>query len=88
MYTVTWTLLVGIVVGLLTRALVPGRDEAGILATVGLGISGAIFGSIMGRALGMYGPQDPTSLIMATIGAVTALLVYRRYFTSAKPITR
>ncbi len=87
-YIVTWNLIVGILVGLLTRALVPGRDDVGILVTIGLGISGAIFGSILGRTLGMYGPRDPTSLIMSAIGAATALLIHRRYFVSAKPVTR
>jgi uncharacterized membrane protein YeaQ/YmgE (transglycosylase-associated protein family) len=88
MLIVIWTIIIGFVVGLAARSLLPGRDEAGVLVTTGLGISGALLGSIFGRALGMYGPRDPVSLIMSILGAVMALTIYRRYFTSTRTSTR
>ena len=80
-----WTIIVGFVVGLIARALVPGKDEAGFLVTTGLGISGALIGSVLGRILGMYGPQEPASLVMSVLGAVIVLLAYRRFFASTRP---
>ncbi len=85
---IVWAVVVGFCVGLLARALVPGRDEAGFLVTTGLGISGAILGSVLGRVLGMYGPQDKVGILMSVIGAVLVLLAYRRFFAGARPITR
>jgi len=85
---IVWAVVVGFCVGLLARALVPGRDEAGFLVTTGLGISGAILGSIVGRVLGLYGPQDAVGLVMSVVGAVLVLLAYRRFFASTRPIAR
>ena len=83
MFIVVWTILIGFVVGLIARALLPGRDETGVLVTTGLGISGALFGSVLGRALGMYGPRDPVSLVMSILGAMIVLFVYRHYFAGS-----
>jgi uncharacterized membrane protein YeaQ/YmgE (transglycosylase-associated protein family) len=80
MFIVVWAIIIGFVVGLVARAALSGRDEAGVLVTTGLGISGALFGSVLGQALGMYRPREPVSLIMATLGAVVVLFVYRHYF--------
>jgi uncharacterized membrane protein YeaQ/YmgE (transglycosylase-associated protein family) len=85
---VIWTILIGFTIGVIARALLPGRDEGGFLLTTGLGISGALLGSIMGRAFGMYGPRDPSSMIMSVIGAVLLLAVYRRYVSGAKTVAR
>jgi uncharacterized membrane protein YeaQ/YmgE (transglycosylase-associated protein family) len=85
---IVWTVIVGFCVGLLARALVPGRDAAGFLVTTGLGISGAILGSLFGRLLGMYGPSDPASLVMSIVGAVIVLLVYRKFFSPTSAATR
>ena len=88
MLIVIWTIIIGFVVGLVARAIVPGKDKAGLLVTSGLGISGALLGSILGQALGMYGPREPVGLLMSVLGAVITLLAYRRYFMSAHPTTR
>jgi len=83
-----WTVIVGFIVGLIARALVPGKDEAGFLVTTGLGVSGALIGSVIGRLLGMYGPQEPASLVMSVVGAILVLITYRRFFASTRPATR
>ncbi len=80
MLLVVWTIIIGVIVGLIARAILPGRDQAGVLMTTGLGVSGALFGSVLGRALGVYGPHDPASLIMSILGAVVVLMAYRHYF--------
>jgi uncharacterized membrane protein YeaQ/YmgE (transglycosylase-associated protein family) len=88
MYLVVWTIVVGSVVGLIARTIAPRRDEGGFWVTPGLGISGSLLGSIVGRALGMYGPRDPVSLVMATIGAILVTLLYRRYVIPVTTATR
>jgi uncharacterized membrane protein YeaQ/YmgE (transglycosylase-associated protein family) len=88
MFIVIWTIIIGFVVGLIARAVMPGRDEAGVLVTTGLGMSGALLGSVLGRALGMYGPGEAVGLLMSTIGSVIVLLVYRNYFAGTRTIAR
>jgi uncharacterized membrane protein YeaQ/YmgE (transglycosylase-associated protein family) len=82
MYLVVWTIIVGFVVGLIARSIAPRLEEGGFWVTPGLGISGSLLGSIVGRALGMSGPRDPATLVMATIGAIAVILMYRRYLGS------
>lgn len=75
--SIVWTICIGFVVGLVARALVPGKDTAGFLITTILGVSGAIVGSLVGRTLGLYGEGQPASFVMSVVGAVTLLIGYR-----------
>ena len=71
-----WFIVVGFVVGLLARALLPGRQNIGLLRTTLVGIIGSIIAGWIGRAVGWYGPGDSAGFIMSTIGAVLILAVY------------
>lgn len=75
--TILWTIIIGFVIGLIARALMPGRDPAGFIITTVLGIAGALVGSLVGRVLGFYGEGEPAGLIMSVIGAVLLLVGYR-----------
>lgn len=68
----------GLVVGLIARAVMPGRDPAGFVVTTLLGIGGAIVGTLIGRAVGVYEPGSLAGVIMSVIGAVILLFLYRR----------
>ena len=67
----------GLIVGAIAKLLMPGRDPGGIIVTMVLGIVGALLGGFVGRALGMYGANESAGFIMALIGAVFVLLIYR-----------
>lgn len=67
----------GLIVGAIAKLLMPGRDPGGIIVTMVLGIVGALLGGFVGRALGMYGENESAGFIMALIGAVFVLLIYR-----------
>src|SRR4051794_16865420 len=69
-------ILFGFVVGLIARAVVPGRDPLGLIGTTVLGIIGALAAGWIGQAAGWYGPDDGAGFISATIGAVVVLLGY------------
>lgn len=75
-------LVVGLVAGFLARALVPGRDPMGIGATIVLGVVGSFIGGFLGYVLMgkdlNQGALQPSGLIGSVIGAVIALLVWRR----------
>jgi uncharacterized membrane protein YeaQ/YmgE (transglycosylase-associated protein family) len=68
----------GLIVGALAKLVMPGRDPGGIVVTILLGIAGALVAGFIGRALGWYGPEDAAGFLMAFLGAVLLLLVYRQ----------
>ena len=67
----------GLIVGVIAKLLMPGRDPGGIIVTMALGILGAMLGGWIGQAVGFYGPGEPAGFIMATIGAIALLSIYR-----------
>ena len=67
----------GLVVGAIAKLLMPGKDPGGIIVTMVLGIVGALLGGFVGRALGMYNSNESAGFIMALLGSVLVLLVYR-----------
>jgi uncharacterized membrane protein YeaQ/YmgE (transglycosylase-associated protein family) len=69
-------ILFGFVVGLIARAVMPGRDPMGLIGTTVLGIVGALLAGWLGQALGLYGPDDGAGFVSATIGAVVVLAIY------------
>jgi uncharacterized membrane protein YeaQ/YmgE (transglycosylase-associated protein family) len=70
-------ILFGLIVGVIAKLLMPGRDPGGIIVTMLLGIAGALLGGFVGRALGLYGEGEPAGFVMATLGAVILLALYR-----------
>lgn len=77
MSTIAW-LAVGIVAGGLARALVPARDELGLLGAVVLALIGATIGGLLTNAV-VSGGRDLTTAgsIGAILGALATLLTYR-----------
>jgi uncharacterized membrane protein YeaQ/YmgE (transglycosylase-associated protein family) len=67
----------GLIVGAIAKLLMPGRDPGGIIVTMVLGIVGALLGGFIGRALGMYSANESAGFIMALVGAVVVLAIYR-----------
>jgi uncharacterized membrane protein YeaQ/YmgE (transglycosylase-associated protein family) len=70
-------ILFGLIVGAIAKLLMPGKDPGGIIVTMLLGIAGAVLGGFAGRALGFYGPGEAAGFVMALLGAVILLWVYR-----------
>ena len=77
MFGILGWILFGLVVGVIAKFLMPGRDPGGFIVTTLLGIVGAVVGGWLGRALGLYGEGEPAGFIMAVIGAIVLLLAYR-----------
>jgi uncharacterized membrane protein YeaQ/YmgE (transglycosylase-associated protein family) len=77
MFGIIGWVLFGLVVGVIAKLLMPGRDPGGIIVTILLGIVGAVLGGFLGRALGLYGPGDAAGFLMSLLGAVVLLGLYR-----------
>jgi uncharacterized membrane protein YeaQ/YmgE (transglycosylase-associated protein family) len=71
-------IIFGLIVGVVAKVLMPGRDPGGMIVTILLGIVGALIGGFIGRVLGWYGEGDPVGFIMAVIGAIVVLFAYRK----------
>lgn len=82
---IIWTIIVGLIVGAIGRLLVPGEDPMGWIATILLGVGGAIVGSFIGSLLdgeeGVSIDVVNTGLwgwILSILGAVILVLIYRQ----------
>jgi uncharacterized membrane protein YeaQ/YmgE (transglycosylase-associated protein family) len=67
----------GLIVGIIGKLLMPGRDPGGFVITILLGIAGALVGGFLGRMLGFYHEGDPVGFIMAVLGSIVLLVLYR-----------
>ena len=77
MFAVLGWIIFGVIVGVVAKLLMPGRDPGGFIVTMLLGIAGALVGGFLGRALGWYGPNDSAGFVMSLLGAVVLLVIYR-----------
>ena len=73
---IIWTVFIGLVAGLLARALKPGDDKLSLLWTIVLGIAGALLAWFIGGAVGWYAPGEPAGFIASVVGAIVLLVLY------------
>lgn len=71
-----WMIIVGLVAGLLARAIKPGSDPMGWIMTIVLGIVGALLGGFMAGLIGIDADGGFTGLIFSVIGAIIVLFIY------------
>ena len=72
-----WTILIGFVVGLLARFLMPGDDKMGIIMTTVLGVVGSLAATYLGQFMGWYTAGQGAGFIASLIGALVLLLIYK-----------
>ena len=70
-----WMAIIGFVVGLVARAILPGTQSLGIILTAVLGIAGSFAAGFAGQALGWYAKGEPVGFIASVIGAIVLLFV-------------
>lgn len=75
---ISW-LIMGLIVGVLAKFLMPGKDPGGLLVTIGLGIAGAFVGGFIGSRIGLGAVTGINlgSIVIATGGAILLLVLYR-----------
>jgi uncharacterized membrane protein YeaQ/YmgE (transglycosylase-associated protein family) len=75
-----WWMIIGLIAGLLARAIVPGRQPMGVLMTMILGMIGSLVGGFISTMVSGQDPQAPgihaSGLAMSTIGAIVVLAIY------------
>jgi uncharacterized membrane protein YeaQ/YmgE (transglycosylase-associated protein family) len=70
----------GLIIGVIAKLLMPGRDPGGFIITILLGIGGMFLGSFVGRAVGLYKPGQPAGWIVSILGALVLLVLYHLLF--------
>jgi uncharacterized membrane protein YeaQ/YmgE (transglycosylase-associated protein family) len=72
-----WMLVVGLLVGLIAWAVMPGRG-GGVFVTIALGLAGSFLAGFFGRALGFYrAPFDGPGIVASVLGAILILVAFR-----------
>ena len=74
--TIIWAIIIGFIVGLLAKFLMPGRDPGGWIVTILLGIAGSFVGGFLATTL-MGREQQAAGWIGSIIGAIILLFIYR-----------
>lgn len=74
----TW-IVIGLIAGLIAKAITPGRDPGGCIVTILIGIAGALLAGFLGQQLGWYGRGEGAGFLAAIVGAVILLFVYRLF---------
>jgi uncharacterized membrane protein YeaQ/YmgE (transglycosylase-associated protein family) len=72
-----WTLLIGLLVGIVAKFFMPGRDPGGFIVTTLLGIAGAFVAYAIGRSLGWYAEGQSAGFLASVGGAIVLLVLYR-----------
>ena len=74
--SIVWAIIIGFLVGLVAKILMPGRDPGGFIVTTLLGIVGALVATFVGQAMGIYAAGQSAGFIGAVVGAILVLFVY------------
>ena len=71
------TFIIGLIVGIIAKFLMPGKDPGGFIITAILGIVGSFLATWVGKALNLYQPGQSAGWIGSIVGAIILLLIYR-----------
>ena len=70
-------IIIGLIAGALAKLIMPGDDPGGIIVTILIGIAGAFVGGFLAGLIGLGGGGLIWTIIIATIGAIILLAIYR-----------
>jgi uncharacterized membrane protein YeaQ/YmgE (transglycosylase-associated protein family) len=90
---IVWLLVYGLVLGLLARFAVPGKDPLKLWQTILLGVAGALLGGVVARLFGVFDGDDTvtsgeatSAFLFALAGAIVLLIAYRK-LVQKRPLT-
>lgn len=86
MLHIIWSIVVGFIIGLIARAIMPGAQNLGFLMTTLIGIGGSVLGGLVARLFSKPEPGSgfhPAGLIMSVLGALVLLFIWVKMHTGA-----
>ncbi len=75
--SILWAVIIGLLVGLVAKFLMPGRDPGGFILTTLIGIAGAVIANFIGRSMGWYQEGNTAGFVASVLGAMLLLMIYR-----------
>jgi uncharacterized membrane protein YeaQ/YmgE (transglycosylase-associated protein family) len=78
------TILIGLIVGVIAKLLMPGKDPGGWVIAIVLGLAGSFLAGFLGRAMGWYAEGEDAGFIFSVIGAMILLGLWRAF--ARKPV--
>ena len=79
MLHIIWSIIIGFIVGLVARSVMPGVQHLGFIMTTLLGIGGSIVGGLIARLFSKPAPGfafHPAGFILSIIGAIILLFIW------------
>jgi uncharacterized membrane protein YeaQ/YmgE (transglycosylase-associated protein family) len=70
-------IIIGLIVGVIAKLIMPGHDPGGIIVTMLLGIAGSLVAGFLGRAVGWYTEGQSAGFFASIVGAIIILAIYR-----------
>ena len=80
-----YTIFIGLIIGFVAKLLTPGKEPAGFLITVIIGIAGSVLAYYLGTAIGWYHDGETPGFIASVIGAIVLLVIYHAIFRRSGP---
>ena len=74
---ILYVILIGFLVGLVARFVMPGRDPGGFIVTIVVGVVGAMIATYGGQALNRYRVGESAGFLGSVLGAVVLLILLR-----------
>ncbi|HEX7340658.1 MAG TPA: GlsB/YeaQ/YmgE family stress response membrane protein [Rhodanobacteraceae bacterium] len=79
-----WVFIIGLIIGIIAKWIMPGKDPGGFIVTAIIGIIGSFIGGFIGKLLFGHSEGGLIGFILAIIGALILLWLYRQFFVKAK----
>ncbi len=76
---IVWTIILGFVIGVIAKLIVPGKQNMGFIMTLVLGVAGSFLAGIIGQAIGWYKAGEGAGFIASVIVAIVLVIIYSRF---------
>lgn len=73
---ILWTIVLGLVIGIIAKFLHPGKENMGFLMTILLGIVGSFLVGVVGQFFGWYRAGEGAGFIASVVAAIVLLVIY------------
>jgi uncharacterized membrane protein YeaQ/YmgE (transglycosylase-associated protein family) len=79
MFGLLVTIIVGFIVGVIAKLIMPGKENMGLIVTTLLGIAGSVIATYAGQAIGWYEAGEGAGWIGSIVGAFVLLWIYQKF---------
>jgi uncharacterized membrane protein YeaQ/YmgE (transglycosylase-associated protein family) len=85
MFGLLATIIIGFIVGVIAKLIMPGKENMGLIMTTLLGIAGSVIATYVGQAIGWYEAGEGAGWISSIVGAFVLLWIYQKFTSRSAP---